>query len=361
MKKGVLLIIEVALLFLALIFVLTVLFGNDQKSTGLAIMDTCVEDDGGIDFTVKGTVTWNSDSNLTDYCEENLYYLTEYFCNSTNDVLMINYSCFLGCNDGACNTNNVCTETDGGENYGVNGTTTGRNITNPNLNASATDYCINNNSIMEYFCGGAQNDYLTNKSLNCPLGCINGTCEIASACLSNWSCANWSVCSNNTKIRSCTDLNICNSSMVNKNETQTCSMSGCVQNWSCGDWSQCVGDNQIRTCNDLNFCENVSGQPAVVKNCGPQCTPDWSCGKWAPEKCSANELQKRTCVDMNSCNLNSGKPSESQTCKSETNTGTIFILVLIVVITLTLGDLALLIALWRKMQYEDGKFFGKSQ
>ena len=42
----------------------------------------------------------------------------------------------------------------------------------------------------------------------------------------------------------------------------------CTPNWSCADWSACSNGSQNRTCSDSNNCGSVTGKPATTQACG---------------------------------------------------------------------------------------------
>jgi hypothetical protein len=63
----------------------------------------CKDSDGGLNYDVKGTVTWlttsGTYSSLSEQCEGSKLY--EYYCNGTLPAQII-YTCPNGCKDGAC-------------------------------------------------------------------------------------------------------------------------------------------------------------------------------------------------------------------------------------------------------------------
>jgi hypothetical protein len=63
-------------------------------------------------------------------------------------------------------TSNVCSDSDGGRNYFIKGTTTfiGNNY---------EDFCVGSNQVLEYYC---EKDTLRYELYNCSSGCINGAC-----------------------------------------------------------------------------------------------------------------------------------------------------------------------------------------
>ncbi len=95
----------------------------------------------------------------------------------------------------------------------------------------------------------------------------------------------------------------------------------CISNWTCANWSVCSNGTQTRTCADANNCGNVTGKPTETQTCVPLCSPSWKCADWAPEKCPKDGKQTRTCTDANACGDLSGKPSESLTCEYKSSIG----------------------------------------
>lgn len=41
----------------------------------------------------------------------------------------------------------------------------------------------------------------------------------------------------------------------------------CISNWTCSNWSDCTNGSQKRTCNDYNNCVYYSGRPTLTQNC----------------------------------------------------------------------------------------------
>ena len=65
-----------------------------------------------------------------------------------------------------------CTDTDGGKNYNIKGTTTGPQGSNI---VTKTDSCLNNNQVGEWFCWPSDN-HVEGTTYTCPNGCSNGAC-----------------------------------------------------------------------------------------------------------------------------------------------------------------------------------------
>ena len=113
------------------------------------------------------------------------------------------------------------------------------------------------------------------------------------------------------------------------NRTLTISVaSACVPDWECDDWSSCLNETQTTTCIDLNSCGNNSTKPAEIQTCVIECTPDWDCTDWAPIECPESGQQTKTCVDKNECDSNVGKSPEKKACTYQSNSSWIFIAVI---------------------------------
>jgi len=152
------------------------------------------------------------------------------------------------------------------------------------------------------------------------------------SCISNWNCTSWSNCiGNETKIRTCTDLNDCD--IPTNLPSINISCIECNVNWSCSEWSDCIGDTQIRSCIDYNNCGNDSSRPIEGQSCSSSsCTPIWQCENWVPEKCPKGKIQKRNCTDTNDCDTIIGKPEEEKLCTYKTDIGWLFIPVIAIII-----------------------------
>ena len=143
----------------------------------------CTDSDGGVNLKVKGTAT-DSSGTETDYCYADGA-LAEYSCLSNYAKKRGYFNCPSGykCDDGACvpASNVLCTDSDGGFNLNVRGTTT-------DSSGSSTDFCFQNNEVTEYSC---LNDYSKEmRSLRCGGGeiCIDGACVINSSLWENSPC-----------------------------------------------------------------------------------------------------------------------------------------------------------------------------
>ncbi len=82
--------------------------------------------------------------------------------------------------------------------------------------------------------------------------------------------------------------------------------SQCVPDWSCGNWSVCSNttSKQTRVCVDNNDCNNFTDEPNTTKSCtpssAPTCTTNWNC-TWVPSCTSNNQTQYYYCIDLNGC------------------------------------------------------------
>jgi len=197
--------------------------GEDSNncSSDCPLAATCTDSDGGRNYYVKGNTSGlnagGSPASFTDFCDASNR-LQEYICGASGEVLFDYYTCscsngacitmeYCGdgicsastescstcsldcgscpsiCGDGICETgedsNNcssdcppvaTCTDSDGGRNYYVKGTTSGLNA--GGLPASFTDFCDASSRLQEYICGTSGEvlfDYYT-------CSCSNGAC-----------------------------------------------------------------------------------------------------------------------------------------------------------------------------------------
>ncbi len=116
----------------------------------------CSDTDEGREYYVKGNV-----GEYEDKCETMqgyIEYLKEYYCDVDGKIGFEYVMC--PCNDGACR----CIDTDGNNKY-VKG-----HITEP---SGATDYCLNDDTLIEYNCGQGGIEEIT---IFCQYGCEDGRC-----------------------------------------------------------------------------------------------------------------------------------------------------------------------------------------
>lgn len=103
------------------------------------------------------------------------------------------------------------------------------------------------------------------------------------------------------------------------------SSSSCTPNWQCSEWEECQPDDtQIRNCTDIRLCNKDTGKPVESQACtfeggsGSDCEELWSCGDWSA--CTDNE-QSRECRDLNECGTEESIPAESQACTADAGPG----------------------------------------
>jgi|GEM_PF-4127868 len=155
--------------------------------------EVCSETDGGMNFTVKGTMTWyvnQEKKNSTDSCLDAQRAPTasgptlfELFCKDGKNSAT-SYTCPNGCVDGACASANdgsgtgesttACTDSDGGRNYSGQGTTTNGAI-------SSTDSCSDSAYLTEYYCSGTAVIGETHKCQGATPICSVGRCTASTA------------------------------------------------------------------------------------------------------------------------------------------------------------------------------------
>lgn len=90
--------VKQVLVFLVIIIALGLLV-SAGTFTGAAMGFKCSDNDGGMDFDVKGSVSYNN-RNYEDQCVGS-HHLKERYCNS-NWMLLTHHKCDNGCQDGAC-------------------------------------------------------------------------------------------------------------------------------------------------------------------------------------------------------------------------------------------------------------------
>jgi hypothetical protein len=160
--------------------------------------NSCSDTDGGMVYTIKGTVSgyYNSKQySYTDYCTSNTV-LKEYYCSSKLQY-STSYTCSgttNACVNGACvqqttiptttvattsiittTIPNSCSDTDGGMIYGVKGTVSG--YYNSQI-YSNTDFCSGSTGVLvEYYCSAGRS---FNTAYNCvgnsTTACVDGAC-----------------------------------------------------------------------------------------------------------------------------------------------------------------------------------------
>ena len=138
--------------------------------------DSCSDSDGGnvpaVYGTASGFLGGNAYSN-SDYCVGTGSVL-EYFCNG-NYMTSQQQACSSGCSSGACltATPSSCTDSDGGANIYVKGTTA-------DARETQVDACSSSTRILEHICtpDGLGGQYVLGEYFDCPAGyvCSDGAC-----------------------------------------------------------------------------------------------------------------------------------------------------------------------------------------
>ena len=165
-----------------------------------ALLSICVDTDNGLNYYTKGSVTSGTQV-YNDFCMDSSKVL-EFVCENGyhSDYLIgmksYSYTCPNGCSNGACiianDITSKCTDSDGGRNYYVKGTTS---ISTPEGNLTLNDSCYvpsigygklvdscvagNDCQVQEHFCPtSGYLDYpdLNVEYVNCSNGCSNGAC-----------------------------------------------------------------------------------------------------------------------------------------------------------------------------------------
>ncbi len=151
---------------------------NGACNTNNVVTKTCTDSDNGQNYNTYGTTETYTNTISTgkynDTCNGNT--LTEYYCNNDKTLGTTTILCEFGCNNGACNTNNIitktCTDSDNGKDYYIFGTT--ETYTNTISTGKYNDTC-NGNTLIEYNCNTDKT--LGTTTYNCEYGCTNGICN----------------------------------------------------------------------------------------------------------------------------------------------------------------------------------------
>ena len=93
----------------------------------------------------------------------------------------------------------------------------------------------------------------------------------------------------------------------------------CTENWTCADWTTCSEGNQTRTCTDSSSCGATLQKPQESQTCIETCEVKWECGEWNPSECPKNATQTRECSDKNACDDDTEKPAEKRVCTIESS------------------------------------------
>ena len=223
MKRGSYLVLAVYIFLFVVVILGFIAWEKNAKITGFVTGESCIDPDAEIDTYITQTNVTHELTNYEDSCLD-YYTLNEYYCNSTNDTLIEEYSCLIGCNKGKCNTNTICDDPDvGANNYTTKNTTTGRNITNPNQEITGEDFCQDSNTLIEFYCAGEQDDFLVNETHTCAEGftCTGGICA-EETCTPDWQELNYSCGTDETFTNYWNDTNNCGVSSNEEINTYYC-------------------------------------------------------------------------------------------------------------------------------------------
>ena len=301
---------------------------------------TCLDSDGGLNYYVRGTISFGTTTDL-DMCDEDGKTLFEGFCRAGVAFDFAPYVCPEGCANGVCiNKTNFVTTGGSGNNSNNSGSCRGCIVP---TNFGSKEYngkCI---------ASGARFWNDNNNSFYCA---INGSIgaqktEIAAKCQNDFECDS-NLCSSGkcvdfngiveqltgfrgfvtkllcrlTYFFSSADYNKCLVGSIGEyNATNYRPSAGnggsCSENWSCGEWGKCNVGTRSRSCFDMNGCGTVFNKPAVTETC-TVCNEDWNCSSWSA--CS-NGQQIRTCTDLRNCGTTFDRPVLTLYCNQNISGG----------------------------------------
>ncbi len=140
--------------------------------SGSFVYAYCVDSDGGIDYSKRGTVNYDLRRKTRDWCwpsEKRGRELKENYCYG-GKIRTTGVKCT--CRNGVCVGVPPCRDTDKGFDHTVKGVIY---ISGKEKNA---DYCLSNGKLMELHCRGSGYSKENKKGVNCPSGteCRDGAC-----------------------------------------------------------------------------------------------------------------------------------------------------------------------------------------
>jgi hypothetical protein len=127
------------------------------------------------------------------------------------------------------------------------------------------------------------------------------------------------------------------------------SESACLEDWTCGSWSVCSSSKQTRSCQDNNNCGTNITKPRETQSC--TCIPLWQCDPWAPSECPKNETQSRECFDSNSCATNDQKPTLTRSCEYQSDSIFLYIMALVILVIIIAIIIIIFIQMKSKKNY----------
>jgi hypothetical protein len=107
--------------------------------------------------------------------------------------------------------------------------------------------------------------------------CSEGKCveKTVQKCIPDWECSDWTPCQKFRtssmdfifqQTRNCEDKNDCATMEAKPEEVQSCS-NPCIEDWSCSEWSACSDDQKTRTCEDTRKCGTNWDEPLEINDC----------------------------------------------------------------------------------------------
>lgn len=167
---------KVTFAFAFIIFLSGLVLASENK--------TCVDSDGGINYSIAGTATFvhpttGSLFNESDFCMNNIT-LSEQYCKGDYEIGTSIHQCDGICSNGACTGIPPapqiprCFDTDGGDAPYKKGTASYNDSNTGNL-ISQEDFCMTDTVLSEQYCtqtnNGALKVSIANRPTICPYGC----------------------------------------------------------------------------------------------------------------------------------------------------------------------------------------------
>lgn len=249
-----------------------------------------------------------------DYCA-NEHTLIEYFCD-INKARFTKIICPNGCEDGRCVEGPYCWESDGGNNIHFKGTTYFYSVDAENDDApeSYTDYCIDRDTLREYYC---KYDNYTHafgfEDITCPgdTVCSKGRC-VDFECEEDDDCSAGEICVERFCEISCNESTDC--PLIN-GETLGCvdgicvpceEDEDCAEGWICNDEGRCEID--VLRCDDSDDCPEtvdtetgLKGTLGCIENLCEPCEENEDC---AGNKICLNGICRFECTTHLNCAIN---------------------------------------------------------
>ncbi len=232
----------------------------------------CVDTDGGIFPDVLGNIT-NSTGIYPDYCWGDS--VREGYCEN-NVAVHVTRPCSNGCANGVCKPDSglptICTDSDNGLNFNINGRV---DVTNRTGIFTYVDSCYNSTTLREHSCN-VDNTIRYSTSFYCPNGCTNGAC-VNDVGTTNLTCADFGYQKGQVRER-----------CVGTSNSAGYNLIGCYnESRSCIDYD-----------NGLNYNLRANVTYSVVATSGPNCIGAGGgsgSGNIKIDQCSGNVLAEQIC------------------------------------------------------------------